>query len=122
MTTVADHLAQSSKHRYLVAGGLVLAWIALVIVDIMFGIAKHEWVGLPVFLAFVAAFGYLIFFASPRCPACRTAIHSAWWGTFHPYPKWVPLWFARLIPRRTHCVQCGLAFSTPLAQVSERAL
>jgi hypothetical protein len=122
MTTVADHLAQNARRRAAIAGGLVLAWIALVILDIMFGIAKHEWVGLPVFVAFVVAFGYLLFFASPRCPACRSAIHSAWSGTFRPYPKWVPVWFTRLVPRKMYCVHCGLPFHTALAEVNQRAL
>lgn len=122
MTTVADYLAQISRRRFSLVGWLLLAWIALVIIDIMFGIAKYEWVGLPVFIAFVAAFGYFIFFAPPRCPACRAAIHSCWWRSFYPYPQWIPRWFQRFFPRRTHCVSCGLAFATPLAQISGRAL
>jgi hypothetical protein len=122
MTTVADQLAQSSRRRVIIIGGLILVWLVLVMLDIDSRIAKDEWVGLPVLLAFLAVFAYLLYFASPRCPACHTAIHSAWPGAFRPYPKWVPLWFARLAPRKTHCVQCGLPFRTPLAEVTPRAL
>ena len=91
----------------------------LVIVDMIFGVAKHEWIGLPVFLIFVAAFVYLGVLAAPRCPACRTAIHAYSFGS---YPNWVPGWFARLIPRYRHCLNCGLSFSTPLNEVGKRAL
>jgi hypothetical protein len=119
MTTVADHLARISARRFIWAGLLAAAWVALVIIDITFGIAKHEWIGFPAFVVFVAAFIYLGVFAPPRCPACRAAIHAY---SFRPYPKWVPSWFARLVPRYKHCLNCGLAFSTPLNEVGQRAL
>ena len=122
MGTVADQLARISKRRATIIFGLILGWVILVIVDIEAGIAKREAIHLPVLLVFLAAFGYFMLFGSPRCPACGTTIHSAWPGTFRPYPKWVPLWFARLAPRKTHCVQCGLPFRTPLTEVTPRAL
>lgn len=118
-TTVADHLARMSARRFFWIGLAAVAWIALVIIDSIFGVAKYQWIGLPVFLVFVGAFIYLGFFAMPRCPACRTAIHAL---NFRPYPSWVPGWFARFIPRHRHCPNCGLAFSTPLREVGDRAL
>ena len=46
-STVADQLTRMSMRRFIWAGLLAIAWIALVIVDMAYGIAKHEWMHTP---------------------------------------------------------------------------
>ena len=120
MTTVAEHFIRTSRRRLAWIAGLFAAWTIVVALDVLYGIAKRDWMGLPVFLLFCGALIYLFFFTPVRCPSCRSAIHSVWWQSFRPHPHWVPRWIARFFPRRTHCSNCGLAFSTDISQVEQR--
>jgi ribosomal protein S27AE len=122
MQPVSEHLASKVHKRNLRLVFLLLGWCVLVVLDGIFAIAKYEWVGLPVFLGFVTAFGYLLFFSWPRCPRCRTVIYAQTANSFRPYPRWVPTFIARLLPKHEFCQRCGLSFNVPLAESEANAL
>jgi len=115
--TVGESInTQASRKRRLVLA-LFAAWILLVVVDERFGVAKSDWIGLPVFLAFVFGFVYLLFLNPVRCPRCDSALHKAFYPRLNA-PAWAPAWLRRWFPRAQHCEYCGVPFSLTLDEAT----
>ncbi len=117
MQLVVEHLANQVRQRNKRLLYLFCAWFLLVIVDSIFGIAKAEWVGFPVFVVFAVLFSYYSFFGWPRCPKCQSVIHVQTSYSFRSLPDWMPQPLSRLVPTVKYCKHCGLSFYTPMKEV-----
>jgi hypothetical protein len=116
--TVGEDIAAQTKRKMAWLFGLVGAWIALVILDVAFGFAKHAWIGLPVFIAFCGALVYHLFLKPVRCPSCASAMHSQIFVPKLSAPSWTPDWMRRLFPAAKYCQFCGVPFALPTNEVA----